>query len=152
MTGAMTREPEPVRGTAQAASRDEQAAGSRSTSSQEPPAVAIAFQTVTVYFAAESALLTAQARTILDEVATRLIESPPASIRIAGHCALFGSERGRIALSRLRAEAVRDYLLGRGWRPESAPLIEALAGERPVTTDPRAQDLNRRVEIVAGER
>jgi OOP family OmpA-OmpF porin len=112
---------------------------------------AVPFRDVTVYFAAESALLTAQARTTLDEVAATLIERPPRLVRIAGHCALFGSERGRIALSRLRAEAVRNYLLGRGWKPESPPLIEAFGGERPVTADPRAQNLNRRVEITTGD-
>jgi outer membrane protein OmpA-like peptidoglycan-associated protein len=81
-----------------------------------------------------------------------LARIPDTQVRIAGHCALFGSEGGRTALSRLRAEAVRDYLLAAGWKPRTPPVIEALGGQRPLTTDPDDQDLNRRVVISTGER
>jgi outer membrane protein OmpA-like peptidoglycan-associated protein len=110
------------------------------------------FGTVSLYFAAESAVLTAEARRILDEVAIRLRTDPQMPVRIEGHCALFGSERGRIALSRMRAEAVRDYLVERGWRPLVPPTVVGIGGERPLTTEPQAQNRNRRVEISAGDR
>ena len=69
-------------------------------------------------------------------------------IKIYGHCALYGTERGRYKLSYQRALAVYKYLLKEGWRPKVKPEIKGWGGTNPVTRDPKKQNLNRRVEIL----
>ena len=99
---------------------------------------------VTVFFAPDSAFLDADAVALLDETVESLPDSP--LLRVEGHCAAFGTEEGRIRLSRRRARAVADYLksrLGENVRIET----EGFGVDRPVTEDPLLQNLNRRAEI-----
>ena len=106
---------------------------------QEAPA-----SPVTVFFAPDSAFLDADAVALLDETVESLPDSP--LLRVEGHCAAFGTEEGRIRLSRRRARAVADYLksrLGENVRIET----EGFGVDRPVTEDPLLQNLNRRAEI-----
>lgn len=70
-------------------------------------------------------------------------------IVVTGHTDRQGSEEANDRLSLARAQAVRDLLVARGFRPE---LIEARGrGEREplvATDDDVAEPLNRRVEVV----
>lgn len=124
------------------------AAQSPESSVSPPPAAAPAPEApaspVTVFFAPDSAFLDADAVALLDETVESLPDSP--LLRVEGHCAAFGTEEGRIRLSRRRARAVADYLksrLGENVRIET----EGFGVDRPVTEDPLLQNLNRRAEI-----
>lgn len=110
----------------------------------EAPAPEAPASPVTVFFAPDSAFLDADAVALLDETVESLPDSP--LLRVEGHCAAFGTEEGRIRLSRRRARAVADYLksrLGENVRIET----EGFGVDRPVTEDPLLQNLNRRAEI-----
>lgn len=110
----------------------------------EIPAPEAPASPVTVFFAPDSAFLDADAVALLDETVESLPDSP--LLRVEGHCAAFGTEEGRIRLSRRRARAVADYLksrLGENVRIET----EGFGVDRPVTEDPLLQNLNRRAEI-----
>lgn len=101
-----------------------------------------------VYFQPDTARLTDAAKKSLDKTADLLKEHPEVRVGIYGHCALYGTEKGRIELSMQRAEQVVEYLRSRGWKPEHEALVQALGGSRPVTRDSDSQHLNRRVEII----
>lgn len=112
---------------------------------QELPAPEAPASPVTVFFDPDSAFLDAEAIVVLDETLESLPDSP--LLRVEGHCAAFGTEEGRIRLSRRRARAVADYLqsrLGENVRIET----EGFGVDRPVTEDPLRQNLNRRAEIL----
>ncbi|MCK5736159.1 MAG: OmpA family protein [Spirochaetaceae bacterium] len=98
-----------------------------------------------IYFHPESAALSAMARDDLNN----LIPLIPGDIllEIQGHCANYGTERGRIALSRSRADAVSDYISNK--LPESVQIqIQSFGSSMPVNRNPEYQNKNRRVEII----
>jgi outer membrane protein OmpA-like peptidoglycan-associated protein len=113
----------------------------------EEPAPAPVTETVTVYFEPNRSRLIDEARDTLDTLLSILEEFEELSVRIEGHCALRGSEQGRIELSDERSAAVRRYLRDSGWTPEGALEVEGYGGQRPVTLSEEDQYLNRRVEI-----
>lgn len=101
-----------------------------------------------VYFAPDSPVLDANARSRLAAAAERLAAYPSdASVRIIGHTALAGTEQGRYDLSRQRAQNAFAYLQSAGWEARQAVTVQGIGGEQPVTRDPERQELNRRVEI-----
>lgn len=67
-----------------------------------------------VIFAVGSAELTTEARSVLDRAAQIIQSQPGLQVLIAGHTDTAGSNEANEALSRLRGEAVRAYLLSRG--------------------------------------
>ncbi|MFW6251455.1 MAG: OmpA family protein [Alkalispirochaetaceae bacterium] len=100
-----------------------------------------------VYFEPDETELTESARSELREIAGSLQDAPEASVRIVGHTALFGTEEGRVEISRGRAENVERFLRQTGWEPEGAATVAWEGSTDPVTRDPDAQGRNRRVEI-----
>ncbi|MFZ0501270.1 MAG: OmpA family protein, partial [Steroidobacteraceae bacterium] len=121
-----------------------------------PPPPAPAFKMPTkgsvtltgVTFAFDSARLTDTSQPVLDEVATGLKQHPLLKVELQGYTDSKGSVAYNMRLSRKRAEAVRDYLVGdgvdasqltaRGYGPH-----DPVASNR--TDDGRAQ--NRRVVL-----
>ncbi|HFD38598.1 MAG TPA: OmpA family protein [Anaerolineae bacterium] len=67
-----------------------------------------------VTFATASAELVGDSRKVLDEVAETLQRNPGLRLEIAGYTDNRGSRKYNLALSRKRAKAVMDYLVGRG--------------------------------------
>jgi outer membrane protein OmpA-like peptidoglycan-associated protein len=112
-----------------------------------PPTPAFTARDVTVYFDPNSPILTSREEKTLRELLPLLKEHPTASVSIFGHCASFGSEKGRQELSSERAAAVENFLRAGGWSPTESPEITGYGANRPVTTDPDRQQVNRRVEI-----
>lgn len=109
----------------------------------ESPAPQFPTQTI-VYFRPERADLSNTAMAELKTLAGMIPEG--ISIEISGHCANYGTERGRRVLSRLRADVVADYLSG--LIPFSVSIeVKGYGGSRPLNRDPELQDVNRRVEI-----
>ncbi len=117
-----------------------------------PPAAELQTQQWTVYFNPDSARLTEEARQRLAEIRNRLQAHPEGRVVISGHCALFGTERGRTELSQDRARTVLQYLLENSWDPERSPDVKGVGGKQSVTEERDKQYLNRRVEITISYR
>lgn len=86
--------------------------------------------------------------TSLDRIAALLVAHPQLRVRIEGHTDSLGADETNRALSRQRAEAIRQALTARGVTGEHIS-VEGLGAARPIadnaTADGRQQ--NRRVEI-----
>ncbi len=103
-----------------------------------------------VHFAFDSAQLTSQAKSILDQAVAAINANPSDSIAIEGHTDSIGSDAYNSQLSQRRARSVADYLTSKG--VSSSRLSPVGKGEsHPIasndTREGRAQ--NRRVEIIA---
>lgn len=137
-------------GTADGTSERGEIAGaerSRLVESEPPPE-----QEYVVYFEPDNTTLTPAARRELAEIAQQLQRRPEAEVRIVGHTALFGTEEGRIEISRGRAENAFQFLRAQGWQPAAEATVAWEGSTDPVTRDRDEQRLNRRVEIeIAGE-
>ena len=137
-------------GTADGTSERGEIAGaerSRLVESEPPPE-----QEYVVYFEPDNTTLTPAARRELAEIAQQLQRRTEAEVRIVGHTALFGTEEGRIEISRGRAENVFQFLRAQGWQPAAEATVAWEGSTDPVTRDRDEQRLNRRVEIeIAGE-
>jgi outer membrane protein OmpA-like peptidoglycan-associated protein len=101
-------------------------------------------ETATVYFSPDSASLNSRTREELEQLAALLTSDY--DIVIEGHCAEYGTERGRLALSAARAQNVAGFLAER-IQTDSRFQTAGLGSSRPATRDPDLQELNRRVEI-----
>jgi outer membrane protein OmpA-like peptidoglycan-associated protein len=96
----------------------------------------------------ESTLMpAAQAR--LDQVAEALLTSPDRGLVVEGHTDSQGSDEDNRALSQRRADAVRSYLIGRGYAADRIT-AEGLGEGRPIADNgtPEGRSNNRRVEII----
>jgi len=78
-----------------------------------PPPAAVA-EPQPVYFATDVAVIDDASKAKLDEAAAYLAATPGTRIEITGHADNRGSEAYNIVLASQRAEAVRQYLLGKG--------------------------------------
>ncbi len=86
-----------------------------------------------VYFDYNQYSVRDDARPILDRQATWLLRYPAVHVRIEGNCDERGTREYNFALGSRRANAVRDYLVGRGL---STARIETISygKEKPVDT------------------
>ncbi|WP_269618903.1 OmpA family protein [Zhongshania sp. BJYM1] len=101
-----------------------------------------------VNFELNSAKLTMNAETILNDVAATLTSSPGFNVELQGHTDSSGSDSYNMNLSQNRAKSVKNYLVGSG--VESSRLTATGYGEeQPIasneTSEGRAE--NRRVEL-----
>ena len=88
----------------------------------------------------------------LDRIAALLAEHPDLRVQIEGHTDSVGDAQTNLALSRQRAEAVRDALVERG--VEAARLqAEGMGPTRPIADNatPAGRAQNRRVEVYVSE-
>jgi outer membrane protein OmpA-like peptidoglycan-associated protein len=102
-----------------------------------------------VYFATGRSKIKRRSYSILDQVALTLKANPQVKgIRIEGHTDSRGNKRRNVKLSQKRAEAVRDYLIGKG---VASPRLFAIGygPEKPIATNRtrRGRAKNRRVEF-----
>jgi len=101
-----------------------------------------------VTFATGSAVLTANARTVLDRVAESLLNARDVNVEIAGHTDNTGSHALNVRLSGQRAESVRTYLAMKG---VSATRLTAkgYGPDEPTASNNTADGrlANRRVEL-----
>jgi outer membrane protein OmpA-like peptidoglycan-associated protein len=102
----------------------------------------------TVYFRPDSSVLTTDGKSILNQVLNILKTEKNLDVFITGHCAFYGTEKGRQEISTERAQSVYNYFISNGWTPENEPELLGLGLKQIVTTDPVKQNLNRRVEII----
>lgn len=102
-----------------------------------------------VLFAVDSAALDGASRSSLEQVARVLAEYRKTAVVVQGHTDSTGTEAHNQLLSQRRADAVRNYLVGRGVVPER--LVAVGYGEtQPVVSNdtPGGRSLNRRVDIL----
>ncbi len=83
----------------------------------------------------------------LQEVITLLKKHSDWKVTISGFCALSGTQKGRLILSKNRAEKVASLLKRAGWSPGNSSRVLWFGAQNPITTDPLQIDKNRRVEI-----
>lgn len=127
-------------------------AATQSASSSAVPVRVVPVDAVllnTVYFAVNSAELTAEAQALLDQSLPAL--QGKTRIEVLGHTDATGSEVLNDPLSKARAQAVLDYLAAQGIEPAamSATGHQALQPAASNDTD-EGRALNRRVEIWVG--
>lgn len=108
-------------------------------------------QTVTlrsVNFQTGSAVLLSTSRTALDEVARTLKNQANLEVEITGHTDDVGNDGYNLTLSQQRAEAVRQYLIGKGVAPERMVAI-GMGETQPVAGNDSEEGrvANRRVEF-----
>lgn len=102
-----------------------------------------------VTFTVGKAELTAESAAVLDEVAVSLHAWPNVTIEIQGHTDSSGSADLNKALSMMRAEAVREYLIVHGIDPGRMTSV-GYGEDRPIAenSSPEGRRVNRRVELV----
>ena len=100
----------------------------------------------TIRFEEASSNIDRASRELLDEVAMALEPCLGGTIAIVGHTDASGSEPGNVALSRERAEAVRQELVRRGI-PESDLRASGVGSARPVDGLAPEDPANRRIEF-----
>lgn len=101
-----------------------------------------------VNFEFDKATLTANAKTLLDQVADALQRRGDIKVEVAGHTDSKGSDAYNQALSEARAESVVEYLSGRGIDP--VRMTPRGYGESMPVADNESdagRELNRRVEL-----
>lgn len=120
----------------------------------EPAAPVLAPHDVVIGFGDTGSRLDDAARQALDAILADPVLAAGGAITLRGHSDSKGSDGDNLVVSRKRAEAVRDYLTGKGVAAdrivviamgEAAPLVP---NRRPDgSDDPEAQAKNRRVEV-----
>jgi len=104
-----------------------------------------------VTFNLNQAVLTPNAKTVLDTVVVAFVGQPALRTEIAGHTDSVGSSRHNAILSQQRAETVRAYLIEHGARPDQVT-AQGYGKSRLLIDPERSQDdreRNRRVELRA---
>jgi outer membrane protein OmpA-like peptidoglycan-associated protein len=96
-----------------------------------------------------SAKLLGSATQRLDQIAAALLMTPERKLVIDGFTDSRGSDGYNLDLSRRRAEAIRAYIIGKGYEPERIIAV-GMGGTHPVADNatPAGRASNRRVEIV----
>ncbi|MCA1664443.1 MAG: OmpA family protein [Myxococcales bacterium] len=102
-----------------------------------------------VLFPSDQSNLLAEAQTKLNQVADALMTTKERNIVIEGHTDSRGSDSHNVDLSQRRAEAVRTYLVSRGY-PSERIQAHGIGKSRPATSNDSAEGRanNRRVEII----
>ena len=100
----------------------------------------------TLRFSEASAQIDPTSHAMLDEVAAALRPCLGSIIAITGHTDGLGDEAGNLALSRLRAEAVRAALAARGI-PEDGLRASGMGSRQPMAGLDPTDPANRRIEF-----
>ncbi len=101
-----------------------------------------------VNFETGKAVLLPSSKSVLDEVAKSLVDNPDVNIEVGGHTDHIGTSAANLRLSQARANAVRDYLIGKG--VDSGRLTAKGYGEENPVADNATvagRAANRRVEL-----
>jgi outer membrane protein OmpA-like peptidoglycan-associated protein len=116
-----------------------------SVAASEPPR----FVLQDVQFETGKATLTSDSHARLDSIVEYMTHKPSASIEISGHTDNVGSKKKNKRLSQERADAVRDYLVGKGIEANRIQAV-GYGDERPIATNetPEGRQQNRRIEAM----
>jgi outer membrane protein OmpA-like peptidoglycan-associated protein len=102
-----------------------------------------------VLFASSKSTLLPAARDRLNQVAEALMATKERNLIVEGHTDSQGSSSYNQGLSQQRAEAVRSYIISRGY-PGDLILAQGIGEDRPIADNANAEGRanNRRVEII----
>ncbi len=102
-----------------------------------------------VLFASDQAILLPDAQTKLTQVAEALMSTKERNVVVEGHTDSRGSATHNMDLSQRRAEAVRAFIVGRGYEADRMQ-AKGIGKDRPTTSNASAEGRanNRRVEII----
>ncbi len=108
-----------------------------------------AFVEEKVPFSFDSAVLSEQARMILNKKADFLRSSPATHITVEGYCDERGSDEYNLALGQRRADSVRTFLIDTGIAADRMKTV-SFGENKPIATghDEESWALNRRAEFV----
>jgi outer membrane protein OmpA-like peptidoglycan-associated protein len=138
-----------ARAAAEKRAADAQAALAKLAAVKEEPRGMVITLSGSVLFASNRAVLLPEARTRLDQVAEVLLTTRERHLTVEGYTDSQGSVNYNLDLSQRRADAVRSYLVERGYQGD---LIQAhgFGKDSPVADNGSAEGRanNRRVEIV----
>jgi len=128
------------------------AAGANAAAAPAPEMAAFEVVLRPVNFKFDTSELTDPARQTLDEMATRLQQAPNMKVTIDGHTDFIGSSDYNMALGERRANAVKDYLAGKGVNA-SVLDIRSFGESQPTASNQTAEGraTNRRAEITTAE-
>lgn len=128
---------------------DSQAALAKLGSVNEEPRGTVITLSGSVLFASNQAILLPTAKTRLDQVAAVLLSTRERNITIEGHTDSRGTDAHNQDLSQRRADAVRDYIVAKGYEPDRIK-SNGLGEGHPIADNDGAEGRanNRRVEIV----
>ncbi len=108
-----------------------------------------------IYFDLDSYAIRADAQALLDAQATWLKRYGATAIRIEGNCDELGTREYNLALGARRANAVRDYLVGRGVNGERITTV-SFGKEKPIDggsgEEANAKNRNGHTVLVSGAR
>jgi OmpA-OmpF porin, OOP family len=114
-----------------------------------PPAAAGPRQLFIVFFDFDKSTLTAAGRQVLDEAAAAFNANNTVRIQVTGYTDTVGTQGYNLALSERRADAVRDYLAGKGVPAERQNVAwKGKTDLRVQTPDGVREPQNRRAEII----
>ena len=101
-----------------------------------------------IEFESGSAVLAASGTKILDEMAIALNKVGGKQVKIIGHTDSSGDANKNLILSKERAQAVKDYLIGKNI-PADSLSVEGLGANKPVADNSTAEGRkkNRRIEF-----
>lgn len=112
---------------------------------KKPDSLALA-----INFASNSSQLTAETKRAIDSVAEGIkLAGFERKVIVEGHTNATGSKAHNLKLSRLRAEAVKSYLVANHAIPESAIEATGLGSSKPLPGMPPSSAYNRRVQFRA---
>ncbi|GAB2802441.1 OmpA family protein [Rhabdobacter roseus] len=94
------------------------------------------------------ASLTTESFPELDRIGLTMTQNPNITIELGGHTDNVGSDEANLKLSQDRADAVREYLIGKGIEPDRVA-SKGYGEARPIASNntPEGQAANRRVEF-----
>lgn len=104
-----------------------------------------------ILFDFDKSELREDAKRILDRNAQWIAAHPGVKVKIEGHCDELGTPEYNIGLGQARADAVREYLVGKGIDPARLETI-SYGKERPLVSPedtPEARTRNRRAQFLA---
>jgi outer membrane protein OmpA-like peptidoglycan-associated protein len=138
-----------ARADAEKRAADSQAALAKLAAVKDEPRGMVITLSGSVLFASNRAVLLPEARTRLDQVAEVLLTTRERNLTVEGYTDSQGSVNYNLDLSQRRADAVRSYLIERGYQGD---LIQShgLGKGSPVAdnSSPEGRANNRRVEII----
>ncbi len=67
-----------------------------------------------VYFPFDQYVITPEERAKVDSVVSYMTDHPNVSVTVEGHCCYIGTDEYNLALGQNRADAIRDYMVGKG--------------------------------------
>jgi outer membrane protein OmpA-like peptidoglycan-associated protein len=149
MTAGQLSTEQIARAAAEKRAADAQAALAKFGSVKEDPRGMIITLSGSVLFASNQAVLLPEARTRLDQVVAVLLTTRERNIVIEGHTDSQGTEAHNQDLSQRRTNAVRDYIVTKGYEADRVQ-AHGLGEGHPIADNMGAEGRanNRRVEIV----